>query len=311
MISAYEDDFPTTEQPRIKALLDGTTCPRYRHNGIYANHRATFELMRTWSDYGLISFDTHGETFSRAVYDAASNTVDIKGWGDNSLRAKTFLYLRGGAETADLAKKDVRRALSTGAVLHATIEIDGVYENELFVTEKFFKNWVNPLPDSLVYLSTCRGARTGDIVHRLFKKGARTVLGYTDYVQVGFARKQGERFFNCMLADPLNPATLPTSRTCYVWDKEKDKDPAEFVIYPKKSDMRLVGTTELVNGDFEQGHRYWETTGDARFVTKFGAAQPTGKKMALISTGLGFSKGLGSISQMMCLNNSFLSKLKF
>jgi len=308
MVSPYENNFPETEHPRLRNLLDEATCPQYQHDGVYENEKVTFDLMRTMSRYGLISIDTHGDSFVNFKYDTdieAAFVVKADKKEDHK-NTRTLTWLQTGGGVDDRAKDDIQKAMRTGAVAITA------GKSILALSEIFFRDWIKPLPGSLVYLSHCRSARTGDTVRRLLKKGAHTVLGYTNYVGVTFARQQGERFFNCLFGYGSDPDELPSTRSCYKYARENDKDPAEFVIFPQNHNMRLIGRTHFLNGDFEHGARYWDTAGDARFVSRFGAARPTsGEKMALISTGLGFSKGQGVIKQPLCLQTSNAQKLKF
>lgn len=53
-----------------------------------------------------------------------------------------------------------------------------------------------------------------------------------------------------------------------------------------------------MNGGFEKGLSGWEKEGDGRYVSRLGNILPTeGNYMAIISTGLGYTKELGEISQ--------------
>ena len=58
-------------------------------------------------------------------------------------------------------------------------------------------------------------------------------------------------------------------------------------------------TLSLINGDFEMGNlTAWSTDGDGRVINQLGSQHPTeGSYMGIISTGLGFTTSLGSLSQ--------------
>jgi hypothetical protein len=76
---------------------------------------------------------------------------------------------------------------------------------------------------------------------------------------------------------------------------------AEFRVV---GDQSLKGPASgLHDGGFESGSLgSWKSEGDGRIVRQLGAFTPTaGTFMAVISTGLGFTTGSGTLSQLLCL----------
>jgi len=305
--NAYSDEFGIAEQAPIKKWADQASCPKYETTPIYLDSDVTFDRMRTLHRYGLISLVTHGDTFTGFKYNAKTKKSTILGLGNNENAAKTLLWLRGGPTPQNLNRKDVQVALRTGALLHDSIDFA--------ITATFFRDWVHRFPKSLIYMGACRSGRTGDIPRLMLRKGASAVLGYTDYVDSGWAQDQGEKFFDCMFnGTGLQAGEIPTTRSCYHWAKEPkgDLEPAEFRIFPRDHNARLIGPRDFQNGGFENDFLGWRVKGDSRVIPKLGpTAAPNGKKMAILSTGLGLTTGLGSISQSMCLRGTKPRTLSF
>jgi len=260
--------------------------------------------MRTLHRYGLVSIVSHGDTFTNFKYDEKKKTSKILGLGDNAKSAKTLVFLRGGASKAEFKRKDVQKALRTGALIYM--------DDDLAVTAVFFKDWVNPFPGSVIYLGSCRSGRTGDVPKLLLKKGAKAVLGFTNYVPSDWAKDRAEEFFDCMFTGKgLKNGEIPTAQTCFKPARDAGSN-TKFVIFPAKPNARLVGHKDFMNGDFEQGLGAWSVEGDARVIPKLAGTTPRGgSKMVILSTGLGFTKGLGSISQSMCVGDVKPKTLSF
>jgi len=306
LLSPFQDELENTENAHLSGLLKASTCPHYRHEGVYENKKASFGITRELGNFGLVSIDTHGNNFSHFKYDPKTMTSQAFRRSDNAYSKSTLLVLRGGADKNSLANAGVRKAMKEGAYL--------VAGENMAITAVFFKRWVKRrLPRSLVMLSACNSATHPDIVDSLISRGARAVLGYKGTVTIGFTQDRSAEFFDCMFGKSSHPDNLPTASACYKYKESWNlfEKASAFVISPKNHDMRLVGGSTLVNGDFDQKGRYWETGGDARFLASFGAARATGHHMAFLSTGLGFTKGHGVISQMMCLKDQAYSRLKF
>jgi hypothetical protein len=86
--------------------------------------------------------------------------------------------------------------------------------------------------------------------------------------------------------------------------QETDSDPAEFKIFGPHSADLSIQVTGLIDGDFEKGDlsQNWNVAGDARVIAALGNDGPTdGTKMAIISTGLGFTTDYGTLSQKFTL----------
>jgi hypothetical protein len=300
LASAYLDQFGATdENPWIDTRFEDSACPRYEADGVLENEAVTFDAMRTMSDYGFVSIVTHGDTFSGIKLKEIQLTPDVLvrmemlGVGTNDAKTRDMLWLRGGADDANLARPEVMVGLLTGALV-----MDGA---DLGVTARFFRFYVGTFKDSFVSLGACRSLRNGDIAQAILAKGAKAVVGYSDYVNSAFAETHIKGLLECLLSGQgLAEGKEWTVENCFVPDKETDADPAEFRVVPKKSKLQLK--TGFRNGGFERGKIAWVGAGDARVLPAFGGYKPTeGKRVGIVSTGLGYTDSSGSFSQTFCI----------
>jgi len=164
------------------------------------------------------------------------------------------------------------------------------------VTPTFITQYSGKMPNSLVYTSICRGAFNATLANAFLGRGAGAFLSYSDYVAVSFCEANGPPLLEKLLMDDN---TLDDAFTPGI--KETDGDPAEFKLFGAKT---LALRDGLKDPSFESGNlaAAWTTAGDARIIPVLGGWGPThGGRMAIISTGLGFTTSSGSMSQRICL----------
>jgi hypothetical protein len=164
------------------------------------------------------------------------------------------------------------------------------------VLPSFIRRYSGGMPNSLVYMSICRGAWNATMANAFLDKGAGAYLGYSDYVAVSFCRTNGLK----TLTELCKPdGSLQTGWTPGI--KETDADPAEYRLYGNRD--LSIENTGLKDGDFEGEaiEQAWTREGDARRIPVLGDAVPTnGAGMGIISTGLGFTTDSGTLSQVFC-----------
>ncbi len=299
LASAFLDHFaPWDENPDLKPRLENSSCPRYEAT-LNTKTAVTFDLMRTVSNYGFVSIATHGDTFVESTLQQltldpkVAVRMQILGLGTDVANTRDMLWLRGGADDASLQRPEIMVGLLTGALV--------MDETDLGVTARFFRHYTGTFKDSFVNLGACRSLRNGDIAKTMIAKGAKAVVGYSDYVGSAFAYNRVMGLVECLLTGKdLADGQEWTVGNCYKPATETDADPAEFRLVPAGSKLKLK--TGFRNGGFEKGKIAWVGAGDARILTSFGGYQPTeGSKMAIVSTGLGFTDSSGQYTQSFCV----------
>jgi len=155
---------------------------------------------------------------------------------------------------------------------------------------------LQPYPESIIYLGSCRSLWNGSLAVQLFGLGAQAVVGYSDYVTNQFAWDHGKAFFDDLIQE--GKSVLQSIVTL-------DVD----ATYGGK--MRYLGKhkanakdARLINPSWDTGKRTgWKAIGDGRVISRLGSTVPVGGKfMGVISTGLGFTTQTGLLEQPFCVD---------
>jgi hypothetical protein len=165
--------------------------------------------------------------------------------------------------------------------------------NTYAITPSFITQYTEDMPDSVVYVSSCRSTFTDSLANAFIGEGASAFIGYSDYVDTTFAEPRGQLVFDTLL-DGKTTGDIPGINV----DVETDSDPASFDLIGLED--ATISLTSLKNGIFEDGEfKCWTTEGDARIISALGSlTPPEGDRMAIVSTGLGsVSDSQSSISQ--------------
>lgn len=276
--------FPEAEPAAVDAMLRGSQCPQFEVAS-YFGADAGAERFQNLEEYGIILVASHGDALFQNLGDAYRPE-----WSWSSQGAQTVV-LTGtalGPSTLPLWERDLRLgrmavfAGGTAAILPT------------FVTRYSIR-----LPASLVYVGSCRSAANPTMASALFERGAATYLGYDGYVASTFARDTGTALFADLLqGQTAGEAFSPVS--------DGGDPPASFVL-AGRSDASLTADP-VVNGSFEVTSGFeasvtgFTVTGDGRIVGNLGVTLPTdGQRMALVSTGLGLTKDVGTFAQPVCM----------
>ncbi len=272
------------------------TCGLYADTAFVNNNTrgVTLASFKNLSSYGYIHICTHGDHLYNALL---PNWQDA--WGPND-------FLKGNLSLV---------AIYTG--LHLPMEdgkyLKGPYEDDInskriaigsggaiAVLPSFFSHYVGTLPNSLVMLASCRGGYNGSLMNVFRAKGAGAIIGYTDYVNSGYAQDTLQEIIDRMYGDKTLLEAMQSAVGKHGAD-DADSHPAALVLQGA-ADLRFPQSA-LTNAGFEDGViGPWSRTGDARVITSLGMERPKeGKFMGIISTGLGFTTDAGSIDQRLCV----------
>ena len=257
----------------------------------------TIDDFKNLSSYGYIHISTHGDNFYQGLF-SMWNPV----WGPNSwlqgYLSQVVLY------TGIKLKKD-----ASGNYIYGQYEKDikahriVLSGGLLAITPAFIKKYVKKLPNSMVVLEACRSGYNSSMADAFLSRGAKSVLGYTNYVHVSYAENTTNEFITKLLEDKNTLEAINSATSLY-----GSQDSAPYYAKPKLfgSKTLKLASVGLKNGGFEYSTLTpWEKVGDGRVITGLGVASPTeGNFMGIISTGLGYTTAAGSIEQTTCLKES-------
>ena len=258
----------------------------------------TIDDFKNLSDYGYIHISTHGDNYYRGLFSLWKAEWGTDNWLKGAL-SKVVLFTgvkivkdNSGNYVYSNYEKDIK---AHRIIIHST--------GLLAITPMFVKKHVKSMPNSIVVLSACRSAYNSSMANEFLAKGAKAVLGYTDYVSTVYAQNTTKELMKELFAGK-NIGDSFTNTIVTHGVNDGDSTPAYFILFG--STTLELASAGLKNSSFEDATLTpWTKTGDGRIITGLGTTAPTdGKYMGIISTGLGYTTTAGSIEQTACLKGS-------
>jgi len=322
LLSPYNSEFGGEDETQFIGSIAGKMlCPAYELKGPYNGAAANLSRFRSMNINGIIAIATHGEVYFKGMSAAAKErkSWSHKGaqevlWTGEALdcgkltQATTTctstsqcpagttclvtqaVYSRGGAAVSGICYDATQVDLMTGRVVLS----DKTYG----VLPSFVLDYgaAQGYPESLVHLGACRTLYNGSLASSFFAAGVKAVTGFSNYVSSQFANQMGSQFFARMVEQKMKAGEA------YGVGAE---DPANQGSFFRMFGARNldVSQSDILNPSFETGDlTAWYQDGDGRVIAKLGTAGPvSGKFMAVISTGLGFTVETGNIEQTFCI----------
>lgn len=275
----------TDEGAAVKQLLEDSACPAYDVTNL-TNTAVTVNTMKTLNQYGVVAIATHGDSFYNGLL---SLWTDQFGW--NFFGAQVVFLTGEEATTANKVANEID--LKKGR-LAITSNGTGYYA----ILPSFIEHYSGSgYPNSLIYIGSCRSTFNNSMSNAFLGKGAATYLGFSEYVDSGFAGQTAINFFTSFLGDPTK-----TTGDSFVPGQSDSSSPPAFFQMRGATSLKKP-SAELLDGGFEAGNLgAWKASGDGRVLSQLGEFSPTeGAFAGLISTGLGFTVNSGSIEQEVCL----------
>jgi hypothetical protein len=276
--------FADQEPQQVDAMLRASQCPQFEVT-THAGADAGAERFKNLEEYGLIVVASHGDALFNGLGDAYRPE-----WAWSS-QGPQIVVLTGTTLNHDNLEQwegDLRRG--------RLVVFPG---GTAVILPTFIQRYSTRLPASLVYMGSCRSAASPTMSTALFQSGAASYLGWDGYVSSAFARDVGVGFFTGLLQGK-------TAAEAFAPVSDGGDPPATFAL-AGRADASLTADP-VVNGSFEITSGFaasvtaFTVNGDARIVGELGSTVPTeGQRMALVSTGLGLTKDLGSFEQPVCL----------
>ncbi|MCA9524376.1 MAG: hypothetical protein KC609_25585 [Myxococcales bacterium] len=272
------------ESTDIYSQLKASTCPTYIIDGPHYDAGVTVGKLRTLSQYGVIVFTGHGD----ALFQELSQPVkEMFGWRHSGSQEVLWVGEKPGTSLTNEMMIDLKR----GRI---------AYDTEGFaILPRFFRDYAKnaQYPDSLVYLGSCRSIFNGTLTAAFIGNGAQSVFGYDQYVKNSWAFSKGVQLFQKLIAQKQ------VTKDAHNDDHTNDGgSPASSFRFFGNFNLS-ISDANFTNGLFAAGNlNGWLKDGDARVILRLGKTGPiSGKFMAVISTGLGFTTETGSMKQTFCL----------
>jgi len=298
----------TNEIDHAAGALKDSQCPPFDAKGPTTGGNADLQAFRELQGLGVIAISAHGGAYFNDLSDhyqwrhggfqEVLWTGDTKICDDLTATAlpcqkdgdcpgdASCVQIQGNGECVDQDLADIMLGrVALGA-------------KGAGITPAFVAHYAQDrLPNSLVYVGACYSHWNGSMAMAFLGAGAGAYLGYSGVVSDAFATAAEIHLFNGMVGD------LKTLQKgiCLAQDPTGGKE-AGWLRMAGNSALSL-DITEMLNAGLEEGAlEGWSTAGDARRVTSFCGTQPSeGKFMAVLSTGLGFAKEAGTLSQQFCI----------
>lgn len=278
------------ETDEINQWLTDSTCPQYDVDGTYQNANATVEQFQNLEDFGVVVITSHGDSWY-PEYD-----IDL-GWFGEIEVPEGFgdppLFEPGKSRVVILTRTaltdDNKATYEADLKMHRLVVTGSGW---LAITPEFVRWYNRGMPDSVVYLGSCRSTWNNTMANAFLAVGAKVVYGYSDYVNSAFAYNHGMDIFDDLINNGIQSGAVSG-----IGDNDADATPAELM---RKGVANLtLAITGLLNGGFEEGSMDgWTGVGDARVITGLGSLSPQeGSYMGIISSGLGSVSGDSSYMQ--------------
>jgi hypothetical protein len=297
VFAAFLSDFGVNDDtPVIQQILRDSKCPKFDVTYL-TNSQVTVDSFKTLHQYGTIAISSHGDTYYNGIL-----SLWFDKWKWTVPGSQVVVLTRQQATTTN--RKTYETDLLQGRLAFHTTSTG----NYFAVLPSFIRYYnASGFQESLVYMSSCRSTLNDSMAKAFLDLGAKTYLGYSEYVNPAFAKNVGSEFFTRFVTDPA----ITTTGQAFKPGQKDGSTPPAFFQMRGSNDLKLP-TSDLENGGFDDGKLgAWSFAGDGRVINQLGEFSPVeGAYMGIISTGLGFTTSSGSIQQSICLPSN-ADKLEF
>ncbi len=241
----YNDDVPILATMLQEAGFD-VTYKRYD-----SRQAGSVEDFKNWHEYGIVLISTHGQVKSeRSRREGSVNVIiDLN------------------VAPSSVSDEEIR---SNKFILWHNCDDEHNCHDSLMASNLFFEQELETLPNTLVYMSACYVGKHDAMAEVLFNKGAKTMIGYSNLVQVSFAEEQGVSIFKRIIEHESIEEIFEIPKNTHLAEgfhtgiKEVDDSPAEVVVYQKDAvnyENYLLNKSYYISGSFT--HHDFEGVDDA------------------------------------------------
>lgn len=304
------------ESTWIADTLEGLGCP-YFAVALFQNEYANLYRFRRIYGNGIISVSAHGDTLFRGLseearaafqweHDGAQEII----WTGEVVDCGKFLSqmqtCSGDGSVCQSGAGECVIGSTSYCVDYKSADLTKgrlvMGPDSYGVIPSYIKHHARQsrLPNSLAFLGSCRSMYNGSFASVLFGLGAKTIVGFSNYVTNEFAFNTAQTFMEGLASD----AEISGDAFAAVENTEEvDGNSAEARLFGAKN--LSISNADIVNASFESKDTTgWTRDGDGRVISSLGGTIPVdGKYMGLLSTGLGFTQEVGQLQQKFCLKS--------
>ncbi|OGY30473.1 MAG: hypothetical protein A3F35_03490 [Candidatus Woykebacteria bacterium RIFCSPHIGHO2_12_FULL_45_10] len=256
------------------------------------DQEVTVEDFKGLNKYGLVVISSHGDTWFNGKFAAncVGNTVCPPALKNGNGYVITWT-------DQQVTQADLRKYVPD--LTRYRLAIDA-HDNTLAIMPPFITAYNGTFPNSLVYVGTCRSTHNFTMAAAYLSKGAKSYFGFSEYVNSGYAGDVAGEMIKSFLDKGKTSGEAFNDAVAAKGASDGGNPAAFFNLLGNRS--LVMGGKNLQNLSFEDGLVGWQADGDARVIARLASLVPQeGKKMAIISTGLGsVSDSISTLSQVIC-----------
>jgi len=282
----FEWEFaPWNERGHIINILDSVACGEFSVTS-YVNQQATVGRLYEMVNYGTVVIATHGADGNLIM---TGEVVDTTQTVYNS-----YVPLMQGDDP------------QMGIYGNFTISYDGQasFNGSVYtVFAPFIASMPGTFPQSVILNNSCESTKTNRLQNAFIAKGAKTYFGYSEVVPSDFCIYRSRDFFIELAQQNKTTGNISSINS--------SSGPPDNAVFGLGGSTTMKYSLDLINGIFDYGLLGWTKVGDGRVISQLAFLTPQkGPNMGIISTGMGFTQSMGSISQTLRLPDN-ASQLSF
>ncbi len=271
----FEWEFqPWNERQHIINILDSVACGEFSVTS-YVNYQATVNRLYEMVDYGTVVIATHGADGNLIM---TGEVVDTTQTVYNSYKP----MMQG--ENPQM-----------GIYGNFQISYDGQasFSGSVYtVFSPFIASMPGTFPQSVILNNSCESDKTDRLKNAFFAKGAKTYFGYDKVVPSDFCIYRSRDFFIELAQDLETTGNISSINA--------SSGPPLNAVFTISGSETMKYSLDLINGIFDYGMLGWTRVGDGRVISQLAFLTPqTGPNMGIISTGMGYTQSMGSLSQAL------------
>lgn len=276
----YEAEFhPYNERQHIINILDSLDCGEFSVTS-YVNQAANVGRLYEMVNYGMVVIATHGSDGNVIMTGEVADTTQAV--------YQTYKPMLQGVNP------------KMGIYANITVSWAGIANtkaNIYVVYSPFIAALPGTFPQSVILNNSCESDKTALLKNAFFAKGAKTYYGYDKVVPSDFCIYRSRDVFIELARENKTTGSVSSINTTSGAPLN-----AKFTL---SGSGTMKYALDLMNGDFANGLMGWTKVGDGRAISQLGFLTPqTGNYMGIISTGLGYTTLMGSISQSFLVPNN-------
>ncbi len=271
----FEWEFaPWNERQHIINILDSVACGEFSVTS-YVDQHATVNRLYEMVNYGTVVIATHGADGNLIMTGEVVDTTQTV--------YNTYVPLMQGDDP------------QMGVYGNFTISYDGqaAFNGSVYtVFAPFIASMPGTFPQSVILNNSCESTKTDRLQNAFFAKGAKTYYGYDKVVPSDFCIHISRDFFMELAQEQKTTGNISSLNT--------NSGPPFNALFNMGGSGTMQYSLDLINGIFDYGMLGWTKVGDGRVISQLAFLTPqTGPNMGIISTGMGFTQSMGSISQAL------------